>query len=523
MPHDQNTLYDSGILAGAAASAQASRAAGREARTTDFVRVRLLVAIPVMIVLLLAVMGGIMYQFVEVYFGSNPLLYAQSVMQEFAAVFLLVLTVFAIIGAAVGAYLAYSITQPIREIVSLSARVARGDFTPIAPMERHDEVGQLGSSFNQMVTSLNTFITSRNRFILESFSGGLVTTDVGGTIVAMNSSAEKMLGVKAAAAVGSPAAQVFSRPGTEGVLGLIQEASWKEEPLLARPIQIETERGARQLSANCSPMRDENGKVFGLIINLRDLGELQRFYEQMNRADRLATLGTFAAGLAHEVRNPLGAIKGTAQLLAEDVRSNPRAHEYTQVIVKEVNRLDALVREVQEFSQTAVDPGEVTDLSALVRDTVALARNHPSATSSEAVEIHDRYAALPPAIVSRGKFTQALFNILLNAFQATPPGGRIEVATEYAPKADLPLQIRVSNSGSAIAPEVMARMFEPFFTTKEKGTGLGLPIAYQVIRHYGGEIEASSDSEGVTFTISLPEAEDAGPMPEEKMHTSRRN
>lgn len=502
---DRNpTLEESDTATEPAAWARPVQSEERNAHATDFVRVRLLVAIPVMIVLLLVVMGGVIYQFVELYFAPPLTRITAQTLQEFATVFLIILGIFAAGGVLVGTYLAWSITQPIRQIVSLSERVARGDFTPKAPVDRRDEMGQLGSSFNQMVESLNAFITSRNRFILESFSGGLITTDTDGTVVAMNSAAEKMLGLRAADAVGNNSARVFNRPGTVFVAGLIQEVLWKQEPVHGRTVEVGTNGHTRVLSVNCSPMRDEEGNVFGLIINLRDLEEMQHFYEHMYRADRLATLGTFAAGLAHEVRNPLGAIKGTAQLLAEDVRTNARAYEYTQVIVKEVNRLDALVREVQEFSHPAPSPSQLTDLTLLARETVALARNHPSGAFAQDITISESYEELPPTVVSREKLTQALLNIVLNALQATPVGGQVEIATEHVPKSTQPLRIRVTNTGSSIPADRITRIFEPFFTTKEKGTGLGLSIAYQIVRHHGGDIEVRSGRDQVTFLIKLP-------------------
>ena len=486
-------------------------------RASDFVRVRLLIAIPVLTVLLVVMMGGAMYQAADAYFGASTAPNGQKTMEDFARVFLTLLLFFSTLGAVIGAYLAWSVTSPVRQLIQLSARVAGGDFTGQAPGPRRaDELGMLGTSFNNMVASLNTFFTSRNRFILESFSGGLVTTDTAGIITAMNSAAEKMLGVNAGESAGRHAREAFAM-GTVATIGaLVEEALWRREPIVGRTVQIDPGdgAGARAVSVNLSPMRDAAGNQFGLIVNLRDQAELARFYEQLHRADRLATLGTFSAGLAHEVRNPLGAIKGTAQLLAEDVRDQPRATEYCRIIVKEVNRLDSLVRGVQEFAQPAA-PRRPTDVSALVRDTVALARNATRAAGKPGnapVEISEEYAGLPMARVSRDKLTQAVSNIVINAIQATPPGGRVSVGTVLAEgETARPIRIRVANTGSQIPPDRLAKVFEPFFTTKEGGTGLGLSIAYQIVRHHGGEIRAENRPDGVEFEIELPLADGVTP------------
>lgn len=465
-------------------------------------RVRLLIAIPVMFVLLLSTMGGVLYQFADSLFQYSEI--EQKRLAQFAQFWLGVMVVFDALGAGVGLYLAHSITSPIRAIINISEKVAGGDFSGKAEITSGDEVEQLGHCFNLMVESLNKSITMRNQFVLESFTGGLVTTDVNGTVTAMNSAGARMLGIEETMAVGKPVSEVFSRPGLEPFLALVEEALWKHEPIVSRKLMVHPFSSSLPISANCSTMYDPKGGAFGVIVNFRDLGALERFYEQMHREDRLATIGTFASGLAHEVRNPLGAIKGTAQLLAEDVKSNPRAAEYTQVIVKEVNRLDVLVREVQEFSRPSLAAKTPTDLNRVVAETLQLARNNPKAALREAVEIKESYGALPQTLASRDKIVQALLNIVLNAFQATPEGERIEISTEYAEHEPLPLRIQVRNSGSSVSPEQMGRIFEPFFTTKDNGTGLGLSIAYQIITHHGGEIRVKSMDNEVTFSIGLP-------------------
>lgn len=465
-------------------------------------RVRLLIAIPVLFVLLLSTMGGLLYQLVDIdAVGASTTVPPLAV---FARNWLVVMIMFDFLGAAVGIYLAHSITSPLRTIMNISEKVAGGDFSETARINRADEVGDLGHSFNYMVESLNKSITMRNRFILESFSGGLIATDMNGTITVINSAAERILGVSASGVAGKPARQVFSKHGTESLLALIEEALWKHEPIVSRRISVSADTSTTVLIVNSSTICDGNGNLFGVVVNFRDSAAFQRFYEQMNREDRLAAIGTFATGLAHEIRNPLGAIKGTAQLLAEDVKSNPRSLDYTKIIVKEVNRLDSLVREVQEFSQPSATPRRPSDLNKVVQDTVGLARNSSKAALRDNVQVKEIYGELPRTYLSQDKITQALLNIIINAFQATPPNGTITVKTAILQSDRLPLHIEIANTGSCIPTDQLNKIFEPFYTTKDQGTGLGLSIAYQIISNHGGEIEVATEHDTVTFKVNLP-------------------
>lgn len=469
------------------------------------VRVRLLIALPTTFVLLVSIILGILYWVVDSHFGSPGMPQASDYrMQDFSYDWLAVLIAGVVGSAAIGLALAFSITQPIRHIISLNQRIAGGDLRQKVSVSRTDEVGELSSSFNNMLDALNGFFESRNRFILESFSGGLITTDVNGTVTAINSAAERMLDIQAEKTAGRPLGLVFESAGMEELQALYKEVAWRKSGITGREVSVHIRGMLQRLNVNANPMRDRNGNVFGLILNFREVAELQKFYEQMKRADRLATMGTFATGLAHEVRNPLGAIKGTAQLLAEDVREMPRTAELARVIVKEVNRLDELVSEVQAYSQPGASK-QPTDLVKLLADTVMLARNNPKTILREGVQILEDYEPLPLLQVSADKMSQACLNIIMNAIHATPANGTVRVSTSYRAGDALPVRLEIVNTGDPIPGSQLERIFEPFFTTKDSGSGLGLSIAYQVVAFHGGEINALNQDDGVAFVIRLPQ------------------
>jgi signal transduction histidine kinase len=146
---------------------------------------------------------------------------------------------------------------------------------------------------------------------------------------------------------------------------------------------------------------------------------------------------------------------------------------------------------------------EWVDLNALVTDALYLARHNPKVADAD-IEVQEFYEKLPKAYISRDKVNQALLNIILNAFQATPSGGKVTIHTHFSKSSPLPIQVKVMNTGSNISEDKLKRVFEPFFTTKESGTGLGLSISYQIITHHGGDIQVASEADGVAFTIRLP-------------------
>jgi two-component system sensor histidine kinase AtoS len=450
-------------------------------------------------------MGGVMFHLVDSNFGILDTAENSSRIRQFALDYLIVLGGFCLFGGLVGLATAQQIISPIRRLLALSERVAQGNLeVPRTVPTASDEVAVLHSSFNRMVESLNSYFSSRNRLIVESFSGGLITTDINGSIVAINSAAEKMLSLSASHAVGRPVEEVLHRPDLAPLVQLLQRSLLQQSPVQRQDMIVGLPENEYYITAQASPMRDQQGRVHGLVLNLRDRREFQRFMEEMSRADRLATLGTFSAGLAHEIRNPLGAIKGTAQLLAEVTRDRPDLQNYVDIIVKEANRLNQLVREVQEYSQPVTKVLELLDLNEVLREVVVMARNHTS--RAERVEILEDHGRIPKISGSRDRLIQALLNVVVNALQATPAGGRVTVVTRHTPTQDYPVVLRIHNTGSNIPPEVMPRIFEPFFTTKSAGSGLGLAIAHQVVSHHGGRMDVANEPDGVAFTMRFPMA-----------------
>jgi two-component system sensor histidine kinase HydH len=235
-------------------------------------------------------------------------------------------------------------------------------------------------------------------------------------------------------------------------------------------------------------------------------------YERMKERDRLAALGQMAAGLAHEIRNPLGSIKGAAQLLQPAAAATGDvSKEFLDIIVEEVNRLNKIVSQFLDYARPYRGEQRPLEVNEVVRKTLQLL-----VKEGNNVEIVPNFTdGLPPVRADAEQLVQVFLNLSLNALQAMPQGGRLLLSTSLRRAtrrgaAAAFLEVRFRDTGVGIPPGDLRSLFIPFFTTKEKGTGLGLPISQRIIENHGGTIEVRSQpNEGATFTVLLPVESDA--------------
>jgi two-component system sensor histidine kinase HydH len=228
-------------------------------------------------------------------------------------------------------------------------------------------------------------------------------------------------------------------------------------------------------------------------------------YEKTRERDRLAAVGEMAAGMAHEIRNPLGAIKGAAQCL--EPKTLPKeAQEFIEVIIEEVDRLNGVVSQFLEYTRPSKGNPSPTDVKKVVLATLKLLQH--SALPAH-VHIHHAFEeTLPLVWIDPEQLRQVVLNLLLNAVQAMPEGGDIHIKTQLhttqAPH-KLWVQLTVQDTGTGISPDHMSRIFVPFFTTKNKGTGLGLAVSRKIIEQAGGRLEVVSGfGQGAVFSVLLP-------------------
>lgn len=277
---------------------------------------------------------------------------------------------------------------------------------------------------------------------------------------------------------------------------------------------VSDDRARDAFAAEESALLETVAAQIGVVL------ENSRVYAQMKERDRLAVLGQMAAGLAHEIRNPLGAIKGAAQLLAdppEGASLDPASREFLGIILEEVDRLDRVVGSVLDLSRSHDGAPVPTDVNAIVRRTLQVLSAEPG--SEELKTELGLDPSLPRVAIDPEQLRQVLINLLRNASQAMKGRGKVVVSTRVrfgrgtrsGGGADDPfVEVTVADNGPGISQKVLENLFMPFFTTKDKGTGLGLAISQRIVQSAGGRIEVRSyEGKGSTFTVLLPAAMDA--------------
>jgi signal transduction histidine kinase len=241
------------------------------------------------------------------------------------------------------------------------------------------------------------------------------------------------------------------------------------------------------------------------IENARLYEDLKKSKSYIRRADRLASLGTLTAGLAHEIRNPLVAIKTLTQLLPERIDDEEFRNNFLQIASGEVDRISSLVTELLEFSRPSDPKLELEDINAILDGMILLVSTE---TKKKQIHMIKNYSTdLPPIQIDREQIKQVFLNILLNSIEATKENGKITVKTRsfMKPGGEPYIQIEFTDTGSGIPEEYIEDIFNPFFTTKSTGSGLGLSISNQIIQEHRGYIDVESQvGKGSSFFINLP-------------------
>ncbi|MCC5876004.1 MAG: HAMP domain-containing protein [Candidatus Sumerlaeia bacterium] len=482
--------------------------------------VRLIVSIPVLFLLIVLGMGALLYVYLNA-LSQRPLVSTDTRdALERAAIFILFLSlVVSLVGSLVGYVLAVQITRPIREMMGTMEAIATGDFsTKLEPIPL-GEFGQLGSTFNRMVEQLDHLFQERDRQLRDSFGGAHLIVDRSGIVISADDSARRLLGVAPQILIGKslmdPSSQIpiiQRNPRLLETLDRLVKGANVAEPL-SNPVAVRGSEGRQQARFLVSSVLLESvGKDQGerILVTLRDISGIYNFYDQIQRADRLAAIGTLATGIAHEIRNPLASIRGMAQLLHEmedknDEKSD-RGPGYHERILREVDRLDKLIAGIMDFAQTGETPFEDVDLNVLLREA-AESGKYCLPEGAAAVGVEFRLEPnIPRGYYQADRLRQAFLNLILNAFQHCQEIGRgpVRIESEYEVGGNRPVRIIISNPGAPLDESVRERIFEPFYTSKAEGTGLGVPIAYQAINMNGGTLELESGSGEIRFTIRLP-------------------
>ena len=335
--------------------------------------------------------------------------------------------------------------------------------------------------------------------LVESMADGLISIDNEKRIVTLNRRAGEFLGEKEKNLKGIKISDILSKD----VERLLEE---NQSTIRDQEIEVQHPSAGRiPLSLSAAPLKDEMGREMGSVLLLRDLREIRDLQEKVRRSERLASLGRLAAGVAHEIRNPLSSIRGFAQYFMNRLKGHEEEQGYASIMVKEVDRLNRVVTDLLNFARPKEPHRELHPLENILSHSVKLLEPE---LRKKGVQVEEEYEPnLPPALVDRDQLSQAFLNLLLNSLESIEGGGKIRITLKKGDNQH-GMEMAIADTGRGISPEDLGRVFEPFFSTKRGGTGLGLAIVHQIVESHGGEIAVeSTEKVGTTFRITLPARE----------------
>ena len=337
--------------------------------------------------------------------------------------------------------------------------------------------------------------------IVESIRSGVVTTDLEGRIFTFNAAAEEITGYEEKDVRGQ-GASVFFGELADHITNSIN-ASDKRVTSPRFEADCLTAEGMRlRLGFSISPLSAESGgETTGMVITFQDLTHIRALEETSRRQDQLAAIGRMAASIAHEIRNPLAAMRGSIQMLRHEMQGEPAQAELMEIILRESDRLNRIITDFLNYARPRSVSHAKVDIGELLHQTFTLLRYSPEINENQSVEEEVIDGPLI-ADADAEQLQQVFWNLARNALQSMPDGGtlRAQIALNSKDR----LSITFSDTGRGMSPAQVEHLFEPFSSTTG-GTGLGLSIVYQIIREHGGTINIRSrEGQGTTITIELP-------------------
>ena len=337
--------------------------------------------------------------------------------------------------------------------------------------------------------------------IVESIRSGLITTDLDGTIYTFNAAATEITGYRLDEMKGTSIYDLFG--DIREPIDLSLAAASEGESLPRFEADLATPDGfAVRIGFSVSLLFSESHEATGLIITFQDLTEIRSMEESVRRKDRLAAVGRVAAGLAHEIRNPLGAMRGAIQVLETSIKPEAMQAGLMDIILRESDRLNNIITNFLGYARPAAGAFVDTNVGEAITDTMTLLRHSPDVKESHSLTtdlgIFQMVISADPT-----QLKQIFWNLARNAIQAMPDGGTLHVAAEPIPNNRV--RIKFEDTGSGMTPEQVEQLFEPFSPSTSGGTGLGLSIVYQIVKDHNGAINVRSrEGKGTVITVELP-------------------
>lgn len=348
--------------------------------------------------------------------------------------------------------------------------------------------------------------------ILENIDDAIIAVDQHGKIIYFNSSAQLFSGLSEKQSINQSFFECFQ--GQETLCYLARTTLEEGRSISSHEtVTLRTANSQhRQVSITASPIFPASAPQQGAVIVLHDLTRVRSLESAVRNADRLAMIETMAAGLAHEIKNPLGGIKGSAQLLQMELDGNAELQEYTQLIVRETTRVNRIIEDLLNLSRPRKAQLESVNISQLLNEIVTLQKNTVSQRGVVFEWLLD--PSIPDIPGDRDRLMSLFLNLIKNSCEATIDNSQITIKTRIDTEYHLRLpdtsptpmvQISISDQGPGISDLELEKIFTPFYTTKEGGNGLGLPICQKIVSNHGGLLEFIKRPKGGTkVKVSLP-------------------
>lgn len=333
--------------------------------------------------------------------------------------------------------------------------------------------------------------------VVTSLPIGLIASDKSGKIAFHNNAAERITGLNLARMQGQDMEAVMPKHFSG-----LRNALDRGESIYEQEMECEfTENKTVPVSVSISEIINDEGQFVGQVLLLKDIGEVRRLQEEIRRKEKLAAIGGLAAGMAHEIRNPLSSIKGIASYFRSKFEEDSDDKDAADVMIREVDRLNRVISELIDFARPSQITPKNTDLNEFLEHSVRLVQREASA---KGVQVQLNLLPQSQTVdIDPDRLSQCLLNLYLNALQSMGHGGQMTVTCSL--KGGNTVEIAVQDTGSGIRSENLKQIFDPYFTTKTTGTGLGLAIVHKIIEAHQGQIKVSSTpGHGSVFSIVLP-------------------
>ncbi|MFP4510149.1 MAG: two-component system sensor histidine kinase NtrB [Spirochaetota bacterium] len=341
----------------------------------------------------------------------------------------------------------------------------------------------------------------RLEVVLDSMNDGVFVVNPDGVLLLHNKAAERLLALHTSV---DEARQIWDVIDDPHIASFIRKTIQDQDSVRDREFTLDASGVVRVLSISVLPLV-QKGRIEGTLLHIEDVSEKRAREARLRRAESLASLTTLAAGVAHEIKNPLGSIGIHLQLVNKVLQrsESPESHnlrDYLDVIEEEVDRLNSIVVDFL----FAVRPMDIelrdSDLNECVNEMVDFVRYELQEAHVQLVLDLDEH--LPSLRLDEKYFKQVLINLIKNSIHAMPEGGELRISTQQ--RGDEVI-LRLSDTGTGMSDEVIHKIFEPYFTTKDTGSGIGLTLVYKIIREHMGDIAVmSEEGKGSTFTVTLP-------------------